>query len=185
MLAERLARSATRVEVVNRSAEAVVTRLKLLGIREDSITSIDGNDAVHRFVDKIEVEASRSVVPALMEIEGNPLLLVSTDDLRMSAVVGIESSDNVVRLITEAPSDQSHATRPEHDRESPPLSLDNLRAATHEDPSKTLVAALDDGIECLIVDLQRLVRHVGAGHGGWLVLMPAAAPVGSAWGWRP
>jgi hypothetical protein len=184
MLAERLAKTPTRVEVVNRSSEAVVERLKRLGISKDVITSIGGNDAVDRFVDQIEAEASRSVVPVLTHMEDNPLLLVAGDEHRVSAVIRVEHSDHVIRLITEEPSDLNQTIHPGHARESPPLSLNDLRAGIQGDSPKTLVAVLDGGLECRIVDHQKPAAFVPAGDGEWLVLSPAAAPTG-AWGWRP
>jgi hypothetical protein len=183
MVAERLAKT-TRVEVVNRSPEAVVTRLKLLGIREDLIIAIDGDDAVKRFVDQLEVEASESVTPAVTNMQGNPLLMIAGDDLRMSAVIEVRPSNHEIRLITERPSDPGQAIRPEYYRELPPQDLDALHAAIHGDTTKTLVAVLDGKFECPIVGYQNWVVGTGAGDGTWLILTPAAAPTESSWGWR-
>jgi hypothetical protein len=184
MLAERLTDSPTRVEVVNLDPEVVAQRLKLLGIREDVITAIDGDDAVKRFVDQLEVEASRSVTPAVASMEGNPLLMIAGDDFRMSAVIRVEPTDHAVRLITKRPADQGQAIRPDYYGEAALVGLDALRAAIRGDTSKTVVAVLDGEFECPIVDHQNWVINVGAGDGRWLVLTPAAAPTESSWGWR-
>jgi hypothetical protein len=184
MLAERLTESPTRVEVVNPSPEVVARRLKLLGIREDVITTIDGDDAVKRFVDQLEAEASQSVTPAVTSMEGNPLLMIAADDLRMSAVIRVEPSDHVIRLITARPSDSGQAIRPDYYGEASLVGLDALRTAIGGNTLKTLVAVLDGRFDCPIVDHQKWMVGIGAGDGRWLVLTPAAAPTESSWGWR-
>lgn len=182
MLAERLTQATTTVEVVNPFPDAVIERLETLGIGAYLTTSIGGSNAINRFVDQLEREASYRELHTLAAEDGNPLLLVAADDSRMSAVIGIEYTEDTIRLITELPSDLNYATRPLHERSEQIKSLNDLRAAIDQSyDAEAVVAALDSRHESRIVDHQELIAHIGP---GWVVLLPAAAPTKSIWGWR-
>jgi hypothetical protein len=180
MLAERVAGRETLVEVVNPYAGPIVERLKVLGVREESISVIDGPAAVEHFVDTIETEASQSLLPSLLARPGNPLLLVALDDARVASVTGIDSRNSTgVRLIvTEPLSNLGRATRPLSEREEHPRGLEELRTALLSGSANTIVAVIDGGLECPIIDHQRPDASVPAADPGWLVLVASAAPTG-------
>jgi hypothetical protein len=179
MLAERVAGRETLLEVVNRSPTAIVERLKLLGVREDSISVVDGDSAVEHFVDMIEDETNQTMLPSLLARPGDPMLLVALDDVRMSPVTGIEFRNSTLRLMTlPLSTDLNSVTRPFPEGEHPRMGLDQLRTTVLGTSASTIVAVLDGELECPIIDHQWADALVPAANGRWLVLVPSAAPTG-------
>jgi hypothetical protein len=102
MLAERLAKADKIIEIVNPHPGKILDRLTDVGIQEDQIWIVgQGYDVVEEFVGQLEEEARAATFSALSELSGDPLLLVATNDLRVSSVVRLAAAGDELLLIME------------------------------------------------------------------------------------